>query len=365
MSSVALRVILHPFQLALSKPLVTGAAEVRSRQGFLVELSSDGISGWGEAAPLPGWSRSGLAETEAALRNAVEELAASGEASLQALLNGLSGSPHARAGLAGAWWDLRARRADQTLAAYLLTDRSGAGSGPLPALPQKVIVNALIAASTPAEVEQAAHDALKAGFTTVKLKVAVATPAEDVERIKAARTGLGPVGELRLDANGAWDETTALDVLRQVQHCDIAYCEEPVAGVDAMGALLPHSPVPLAADESIRSRVDAERALQAGIEVLIVKPQALGGPDIALEILDCVRQAGARATVTSFLDSAVGLAHALQVAAVADTINTPQAHGLATAALFAADVAAPPKLKAAQMHLSSTPGLGISPTTQP
>ena len=383
-----LRAELHPFRLALRAPLVTGGVSIRSRAGFLVALSADGITGWGEASPLPGWSHTTLLETEVALRKVCDDLAKRGGSSrasdlskdggavLDSLLAALQGTPHARAGIAGAWADLLARRAGRSLTEHLAVDAAGSPAS-------SVAVNALIAGSEPSEVEQAAQSAIQAGFGAVKLKVGAVAPDVDVERVRAARSALGAEAELRLDANGAWDEGTALDVLSRVQDCEIAYCEEPVAGIEAIAAVGRRSPVPVAVDESIHSEADAARALDLGISTLVVKPQALGGPDVALSIAARAHEAGACVVVTSFLDSAVGVTHALHVAAAvdasavhADTMITVdagalpavdasapprRAHGLATAGLLAADVAEAPPVAAGTMAVPATAGLGLVP----
>ena len=370
-----MRAELHPFRLALRAPLVTGRVSLRFRAGFLVALSADGITGWGEASPLPGWSRTSLLETEAALRRACDGLAEGGEAVLDPLLTAMHDTPHARAGVAGAWADLQARRAGQSLAEHLVADVANSPAA-------AVAVNALIAAPEPSEVEQAVQDAVRAGFQAVKLKVGAADtaidvervqsargalgsgadPAVDVERVQSGRTALDLRAELRLDANGSWDSATALDVLGQVHDCGIAYCEEPVAGIDAIAELGRRSPVPIAADESIRNEADAVQALDQGISTLIIKPQALGGPDVALSIAARAHEAGASVVVTSFLDSAVGLTHALHVAAAVDaTAPHRQAHGLATAELLAADVAEAPPVADGAIAVPAAPGLGLAP----
>lgn len=344
---------LHPFRLALRNPLVTGGVSVRIRAGFLVALSVDGITGWGEASPLPGWSRTSLLETEAALRRASDALDEGGQAVLEPLLAAMHDTPHARAGVAGAWADLQARRSGRTLAEHLVV-------APTRAPAAAVAVNALMAAPEPAMVEEAARVAVREGFGAVKLKVGATGPAVDIERIRSARAGLGPAAELRLDANGAWDPATALDVLDRVQDCDIAYCEEPVAGIEAIAAVGQRSPVPVAVDESIRSQADAVRALALGVRTLIVKPQALGGPDVALSIAARAHHVGASAVVTSFLDSAVGLAHGLHVAAAVDAAASHgTAHGLATSSLLASDVAEPPPVVSGAMGLLDRSGLGL------
>ena len=363
----AVRAELHPFRLALRAPFVTGGASVRFRAGFLVALSADGITGWGEASPLPGWSRASLLETDAVLRRTLARIEAGGEAALDDLAAGLHDAPHARAGVVGASADLRARRAGRSLAEHLVADPTCAPASPVAAAPvpaSSVAVNALVAAPEPSEVEEAARDAVNAGFSAVKLKVGAADPAVDVERVRAARSGLGPVAELRLDANGAWDPSTAIDVLDRVQDCDIAYCEEPVTGIEAIAAVGGRSGVPVAADESIRDEAGAVCALELGVGTLIVKPQALGGPDVALAVAARAREAGASAVVTSFLDSAVGVAHAIHVAAAVDAAAPHSlAHGLATAPFLADDVAEAPPVVAGAMAVPGSHGLGLTPAT--
>lgn len=351
----ALRAAVHPFRLALKAPLVTGGTSIRFRAGFLVALTADGLTGWGEASPLPGWSRAGLLDTETELRRACDELARGGETALRSCLAAMRDTPHARAGLAGAWADLQARRAEQRLAERLVDD-------PARPVAPEVAVNALIAAPEPSGAEQAAHDAVEAGFQAVKLKVGAAAPHLDVARTRAVRAGLGPTVDLRLDANGAWDEHTALDVLNRVRDCGISYCEEPVAGIDAMAAVSRRSPIPVAADESIRSESDAVRALRLGVGILIVKPQALGGPDVALCVAARAHEAAASATVTSLLDSAVGVTHALHVAAAVDSLAAAGGvHGLATSSMLSSDVVEPPPVIGGTMSLPPGYGIGVEP----
>ena len=355
----AIRGGLRPFRLALRSPLVTGGVSVRVRAGFLVSLTADGLTGWGEASPLPGWSRNTLLQTEAALRPAVEAIESGGQDAVDSAIDSLGGAPHARAAVAGAWADLQARRAGRPLAAHLA---AGLGIAAAPS----VAVNALVAASEPSDVERSAWSAAEAGFGAVKLKVGATDPDVDVDRVRAARAGMGPTGELRLDANGAWDEPTALDVLGRVQGCDIAFCEEPVPGIEAVASLGRRCAVAVAVDESMRSEDDAARALALGIGTIVIKPQALGGPDKALSIASRVLEAGASTVVTSFLDSAVGLTHALHVAAAVDSASPSRpAHGLATAGLLEEDVAEPPPIVAGAMLLPPSPGIGMAPLTGP
>jgi L-alanine-DL-glutamate epimerase-like enolase superfamily enzyme len=118
--------------------------------------------------------------------------------------------------------------------------------------------------------------------------------------------------------------------------------------------------IPLAADESVASRADAERAARAGAFAMTgIKLVKVGGPEEALEIAELLP-----AYVTSALDGPVGIAAALQVAqSLGDLGRTPWeslAHGLATQRLFASTIAAREcELRGDLLHPPPGPGLGV------
>ena len=59
------------YDLPFSSPVAAGDGIHESRSGFLFGLAEEeGRVGWGEAAPLPGWTRESPAQVEAALRAA-------------------------------------------------------------------------------------------------------------------------------------------------------------------------------------------------------------------------------------------------------------------------------------------------------
>ncbi|MBA2533696.1 MAG: hypothetical protein H0V21_01645, partial [Rubrobacter sp.] len=60
---------LFRYSIPLAQTLVLKNTTLRHRDGLLLKLSgSDGSEGWGETAPLPGFSRESLDESAAQLR---------------------------------------------------------------------------------------------------------------------------------------------------------------------------------------------------------------------------------------------------------------------------------------------------------
>lgn len=346
-----LAVELRPFRLPLRVPLRTTHGEVADRQGVLFGIDDGTHAGWGEAAPMPGWSSHDLPATVdalAAVAASMEVIDGVDDPRLQEILDELEELPHARAALAGALADIGARALGVSVAASL-------ASAPAPL----VAVNALAAAPTPDGVAQECAAALAAGYSTVKLKVGVATPSVDRDRVAAARDALGTAAGLRIDANGAWDVDTAVALLDDLAAHDVMWCEEPTDGVEAIAAVGARSAVPVAVDESARSVDDIARALGTGtVDVVVVKPQALGGPDLAVRAIRLATEVGATAVVTSMIDGAIGVAHAVHVAAAG---GVDLAHGLGTSSLLADDVAAPLPVADGCIVVPDGPGLGVVP----
>lgn len=340
----ALTARIRAFRLPLVTPVVTGRTEISVRRGLLISLDDGGHVGWGEASPLPGWPDASLVVTERALRSAAATIRS--DADVPGVLETLESLGSARAAVAGAWADLSARRAGCSLARHLAADAA-----------PDVAVNVVMSETDPDRVEAAAASAIRSGYRAVKLKVGAVDPDLDVDRVRSARRGAPDVG-LRLDANQAWDLDTALDVLGRVATEEISWCEEPTARLDDLVEIERSSAVAVAVDESAATEAGLRRALELGVSVVVVKPQAIGGPDRTAARARRIHASGAQLVVTSFMDSAVGVAHALHSAAA---FGSPVAHGLATAGLLAEDVTPAPPVVAGRMRVDGI-GLGLDPS---
>jgi len=177
-------------------------------------------------------------------------------------------------------------------------------------------------------------DVLRA-FPAVKVKVAHAADADLVARVRDA---VGPRVALRVDANGAWTEETAVGIIGRLARYDLELVEQPVATVDGLARVRRRVAVPIAADECVRSLEDARRvrALEAA-DVIVLKQQPLGGVRAAMII---AAEAGLPAIVSSMMETSVGLAAGLALAAALPEL--PYACGLATLGQLTGDVTGDP-----------------------
>lgn len=206
-----------------------------------------------------------------------------------------------------------------------------------------VPVNATVPAIRPDEVPDvlARFD----GCTTAKVKVAEAGQSldDDLDRVAAVREAMGPSAHIRVDANGGWDLETAVTALARLAAYDLEYAEQPCARVEDLAALRKALArngieVPVAADESIRKAEDPLRVAELeAADVVVVKVAPLGGVGRALEIVDAC---GLPAVVSSALDTSVGIAAGVALAAALPSLE--HACGLGTVGLFTRDVATEP-----------------------
>jgi muconate cycloisomerase len=124
----------------------------------------------------------------------------------------------------------------------------------------------------PEEMAADARAALVAGFKSIKLKVGREL-AEDVAAVRAVAQAVGPEVPLRLDANMAW--RTVPHALKCIQalsaETNIAWIEQPLArhNLAGMALMRQRSGVPIMADESLQTLVDAYQVAQTGAADLL------------------------------------------------------------------------------------------------
>ncbi len=197
----------------------------------------------------------------------------------------------------------------------------------------EVPVNCIVTPERAAEIVRAS------GCRTAKVKVAEQGQdlADDLARVAAVREALGPDGRIRVDANGGWGATEAfVAVLALDDEVGLEYVEQPCMRVEDLARVRRETGVLVAADESIRKADDPYRVAELeAADIAVLKVAPLGGVQACLTIAE---QIGLPVVVSSAVDSSVGLAAGLALAAALPEL--PYACGLGTHALLEADVVA-------------------------
>jgi len=332
-----------PYALPFREAYVTARGRLDRREMVLLRLrSDDGLMGLGEAVPLS------LRGGGTGVAQVVEELAQLGKRDYldESMLRGdaLDLSAPARCAALTALLDLRGRRAT-----------AEGSDGPAKAEP--VECNATLVAGEPAKVAAEAARWAGDGFETFKLKLGA---GDDFGQVYAVREAVGPRARIRVDANAAWDVETAKRMLKALEPLEVELAEQPVATLEEAAEVAASTSIPIAGDESVQSRADAEQALAMGACALTgVKLSKVGGPEAAIEIAEVLPS-----YVTSALDGPVGIAAAAQVAQtlreVTGTDNPGLAHGLATQRLFSSTIASVEcEVRDGMLHPPAGPGLGV------
>ncbi|MGB5104596.1 MAG: o-succinylbenzoate synthase [Steroidobacteraceae bacterium] len=346
--------------LRFARPLRTAQGVFAERQSVILELrDGDGVAGYGEAAPWPGFGTETAGASLDVLQRACELLRGADLEPAEWTTNfamHFAATPAARGALDGALWDLAARRSHRPLAIHLAERRGVPGAASL----QRVSVSALLLESEPDALRLEARRARDAGHRAAKLKLGSPLLAEDVARARAAREGLGSQVALRGDANGAWTEREALEALAALAPFDFAYVEQPLPAdaFEALARLRRASPVRIAADESAAAESAAALVIDSGaVDVVVLKPGLLGGPARALGMAARARRAGCEVVFTHAFESAVGARHALHCAAAWG--DAAAVHGLVTEGLFLNDIGAAVGCSSGTAWISGAPGIGV------
>jgi len=345
-------------RLRLRTPLLTARGPIQCREGALLALASEsGLTGHGESLPLPGFSEESPEQSAETLAGLARVLIGREVEEIEKLLDRIEAlapeAPTTRAALDMALFDLAAR-AQGIRAAALLARTDPPRT--------RVEVNALVTAERSEDVHREAAVAVEQGYRTVKLKVGALGLACDEARVAAAREAVGADTKIRLDANGGWKEPEAEQAIARFAPYRIELLEQPVDARDLAGLarLSARSPIPIAADEALAGGYALDEIMaRNAASILVLKPAALGGLRASQRAAARARAAGWGVVVTSTLDSVLGVAAALQLAAA---LPGPQlVSGLATSGRFECDLADAPLPSEGALCLPDQPGLGVTP----
>ncbi|MFN8017898.1 MAG: enolase C-terminal domain-like protein [Acidimicrobiales bacterium] len=282
-----------------------GREAVRDLILVRVELA-DGTEGWGECSTLaaPTYTAEHTEGAWAVLRDLLVPAALEGRPS------GVVGHPMAAAGLSTAVADAQLRRDGRALVDELATIgvREPDAPGPAAALPVCAVVSRT---DGPDGLVADVADRLEGRVAMVKLKL---TPSEEDLAAAAVVRATWPDLALAVDFNGTAD----LAALRRLAPLELAYVEQPAPADELVRSahLAASVDVPIALDESVTSpgTLDAAVALGAG-RIVNVKPARCGGVREAAALVARAKVAGMKVFVGGMVESGVGRAAALAVAA--------------------------------------------------
>lgn len=272
--------------------------------------TDEGIHGVGEVSCTPGWSGEDNVTAAHLIQRVLAPLLIGEDPThierlATKMRTSLANNPFTKSGIEMALWDILGKVAG--LPVYRLL------GGPVR---EFVTTKFSISGLEPAKSADLAAWAVEQGFRTMKVKVGI-EPEQDVARVRAVRTAIGPDIRLGVDANGGWAPRVAIQTIRRLYDYNIFFAEQPVQPLDMtwLADVRANVQIPVMADESVYTVQDAMALIRAGAaDVLSCYVGKGGGIGPARKIAAVAEAAGLTCTVGSNLELGVASAAMIHLA---------------------------------------------------
>ena len=179
---------------------------------------------------------------------------------------------------------------------------------------KSIPINGLVWMGEESFMKQQIEEKLAAGFHCIKLKIGAIDFDKELQLLRYIRQYFTPEQvEIRVDANGAFAITLALDKITQLAGFKLHSIEQPIPknNTDSMSELCKITPIPIALDEEligVFSLEEKEELLQKiKPQYIILKPSFVGGFRGTKEWILLAEKYNIGWWITSALESNIGL----------------------------------------------------------
>jgi len=297
------RITLRQIRMPLVHFFETSFSRTYERNIILVEVESQGATGWGEvtAGENPFYNEEWTESAWLILRNFVAPRVKGREfasaADVAPLTAHIRGHKMARGGLETAVWDLQARMCHVPLWKHI-------GGGARREIPCGVSIG--IQDSVEQLLEKIERE-LADGYQRIKIKI---KPGWDVDVVRRVRERF-PSIKLMADANSAYTLADAAH-LRRLDEFYLMMIEQPLGHDDIIdhAELQQQLQTPLCLDECIRTAHHAEQAVKMrACGIINIKLGRVGGFAEARKVHDVAQAAGIPVWCGGMLEAGIGRAH--------------------------------------------------------
>ena len=208
-----------------------------------------------------------------------------------------------------------------------------------------IAINGLVWMGDERFMKEQIDEKIAQGFSCVKLKIGAIDFDRELGLLQYIRSHYtADEIELRVDANGGFDKSNALNKLFKLYELQIHSIEQPIkqGQYDSLSVLCKETPLPIALDEELIGLVnlsDKENLLdRIKPQYLILKPSLVGGFKGSLEWIQLAEARGIGWWITSALESNIGLN---AIAQWTFTLQSAMPQGLGTGGLYTNNIEAP------------------------
>jgi len=282
------------------------------RPAVLVKITAEnGVIGWGQSVPIPKWSYETLETVHSTINRYLGPeligLDPSDAAAIQAVLQSniapsfSTGQPICKAGIDLALADLNGKLQKENVAQSWKRQSR-----------EKITLSWTVNPKTLDEIEGLIAQGTARGYKHFNVKVAP-DPKFDLELCRIVKR-LVPDGFLWADANGGYDEATALAVLPQLAKVGVPVIEQPLPAnrLTRYQRLKKQGALPIIMDEGVVSSVELEEFIQLGcLDGVAMKPARCAGLTDARRQIEMIQNAGMMFLGSGLTDPDVSLAASL------------------------------------------------------
>ena len=303
------RIELIPLSLKLKNPYSVAYHYFDRADHLFIRLESGGIIGWGCMAPDVFVTGESIEKILPEITDALPDLLKGSDPFrrvklLDRIKKHFPDYPGVRAAVDMALWDLMGHYAGLPLWKIIGGYRS------------RIETSVTIGICSLEETMEQAEDFLARGFNILKVKGGI-NPEEDAERMISLHEKWGSRIRLRFDANQGYDVPQTLDFLDRVHQVPIELLEQPTVkrDTDALGVVTNRSSVPVMADESLLSLMDAFKLARKGlVDMMNIKIMKVGGITEAVQVDSVAQSAKIKVMVGCMDESALGISAGLHFA---------------------------------------------------
>ncbi len=312
----------HKYILQFKRPSGTSRGVMTEKETWFIVLEKDGKKGIGECGILRGLSADDRPDYEAKLRWTCDNIDLGENQLWEALIE----FPSIQFGVEMAFQSLKSED-PFLLFPSAFTDGE-----------KSIEINGLVWMGEESFMKQQIEEKLADGFRCVKLKIGAIDFDVELQLLGYIRQHFSPEQvEIRVDANGAFDVSLALDKLKQLSGFKLHSVEQPIQknNTDSMAELCKTTPIPIALDEELIGifSLEEKEALLQKIkpQYIILKPSFVGGFRGTKEWIALAENYNIGWWITSALESNIGL-NAIAQWTFLQQNSMPQ--GLGTGALY-------------------------------
>jgi len=327
--------------LDFKRPSGTSRGVLTQKETWFITLEHKDKTGIGECGILRGLSIDDVPEYEDILKWTCLNI----QLGLDNLLNELIEFPSIQFGLEIAFKSLESKNRFELFPSKFTQNKDS------------IPINGLIWMGTPEFMSSQIKEKISKGFSCIKLKIGAIDFDTEISLLKLIRKEFSEADiELRVDANGAFNSSEALEKLKKLSQFRLHSIEQPIkqGQQEDMAKLCEQTPLPIALDEELLGVFnirDKAKLLQTiNPQYIILKPSFVGGFMGTQQWIDLANKQEIGWWITSALESNIGLN---AIAQWTYTLKNKMRQGLGTGSLFSNNFDSPLQVKNGTLHYNN------------